>query len=111
MDKMIAAIVNHDVSKLKTLLAANKGLVTRLVDREQLLEFGIFHWIYVGDSLLHVASAGYRVHLSSCCWPLAQIQMQRRIGAVPHRCTTLLTDSSPGPHGTPAIRCRRFGCY
>src|SRR5438093_9308176 len=63
MDKIIAAIVNDDVPSLKTLLAAEKEVVTRLVDREQFLEFGIFHWIYVGDSPLHVASAGYRVRV------------------------------------------------
>jgi hypothetical protein len=63
MDPITAAIVNDDAAQLKALLAADKELVTRLVNQERLLESGIFHWIYVGDSVLHIASAGYRVRL------------------------------------------------
>jgi hypothetical protein len=41
MDEFAAAIVNDDVAQLKVLPAADKELVTRLVD----LKSGIFHWI------------------------------------------------------------------
>ena len=29
----------------------------------KLYRSGIFHWIYVGDTLLHLAAAGYRVEI------------------------------------------------
>src|ERR1700749_3072463 len=63
MDAIIEAIVADDVPRLTSLLAADRSLATRLVDRQQLLESRIFHWIYVGDTALHVAAAGYRVRL------------------------------------------------
>jgi hypothetical protein len=63
MDEIIAAIIQDDMAQLKSWLATDQGLVTRLANEERLLESGIFHWIYVGDTALHVASAGYCVRL------------------------------------------------
>ena len=61
MNKMIAAIVDHDANAVKRLLHADVGLATRLFRRPKLYDSGVFHWIYVGDTLLHLAAAGYRV--------------------------------------------------
>ena len=63
MDEIIAAIVGDDIAQLKSLLAADPALVSRPFDRDRLLDSGIFHWIYIGDIALHVASAGYRTRL------------------------------------------------
>jgi len=63
MNEMIAAIVDDDVSAAKRLLQADVGLATRLIRREKLYDSGIFHWIYVGDTLLHLAAAGFRIDL------------------------------------------------
>jgi Ankyrin repeats (3 copies)/Ankyrin repeats (many copies) len=63
MNKMFAAIVNDDVSAVKRLLQADPGLATRLVRKPTLYSSRIFHWIYVGDTTLHLAAAGYRVEI------------------------------------------------
>jgi ankyrin repeat protein len=63
MDEIITAIILDDLEQLSARLVADPGIVNRLADQEQLLQSGIFHWIYVGDTALHVASAGYRVRL------------------------------------------------
>jgi hypothetical protein len=92
MNEITAAIVNDDAARLKALLAADRKLVTSLVDQERLLESGIFHWIYVGDTALHIASAGYRVRL---------VQLLLAAGADPNaaanrRCGTPLHYAADG---------------
>ena len=63
MEKMITAIVDNDTSAAKRLLQQDPGLASRLVQTAKLYDSGIFHWIYAGDSLLHLAAAGYRVDI------------------------------------------------
>ena len=63
MQKVIAAIVDGDASAVKKLLQADGGLTTRLIQTPKLYGSGIFHWIYVGDTVLHLAAAGYRVEI------------------------------------------------
>src|SRR5262245_2154950 len=65
MNQMIAAIVDDDASAVERLLQADggRGLATRLFRRPKLYDSGVFHWIYVGDTLLHLAVAGYRVEI------------------------------------------------
>lgn len=60
MQKMIAAIVDDDASAVKRLLDTDAGLATRLIRTPKLYDSDIFHWIYVGDTVLHLAAAGYR---------------------------------------------------
>jgi hypothetical protein len=61
--RLIAAIVHDDVSAVKTLLKEDAALATRLIRTPTLHRSGIFHWIYVGDTPLHLAAAGYRVEI------------------------------------------------
>src|SRR5262245_8221425 len=61
MNKLIAAVVEDDASAAERLLQKDPGLATRLIQRPKLYDSGIFHWIYVGDTVLHLAAAGYRV--------------------------------------------------
>jgi len=64
MDTLLEAIINDDYAKVRALLKADAGLATRLIATARLYESGIFHWIYVGDTALHLAAAGYRVGIA-----------------------------------------------
>ncbi len=59
-----AAILDDDRAKAKKLLNNDPGLATCGVDEEERYESRIAHWIYAGDSALHVAAAGYRVEIA-----------------------------------------------
>jgi len=61
MDKIITAILDDDAGAVASFLQADAGLATRLIRTAKLYDSRIFHWIYVGDTLLHLAAAGYRV--------------------------------------------------
>ncbi|MDB6129910.1 MAG: ubiquitin-protein ligase MIB2-like [Verrucomicrobiales bacterium] len=61
MNALLTAIVDDDRSTVKKLLKADAGLVTELIAEPRLFNSGIFHWIYAGDTALHLAVAGYRV--------------------------------------------------
>ena len=63
MDAILTAILEDDRPRVRTLLKADPRLATCLIDAAQLYELKIFHWIYVGDTALHLAAAGYRVEL------------------------------------------------
>ncbi len=63
MNRMIAAIVDDDARTVKRLLKGDVGLATRLIREPKLYHSSIFHWIYVGDTALHLAAAGYRVEI------------------------------------------------
>jgi hypothetical protein len=63
LNQLLSAIVEDDPSKARTLLKSDRTLATRLIDTPKLYDSGIFHWIYVGDTALHLAAAGYRVEI------------------------------------------------
>src|SRR5262245_44932664 len=63
MNKMVEAIVEGDVRAVKRLLQTDARLATRPFRRAKLYDSDIFHWIYVGDTFLHLAAAGYRVEI------------------------------------------------
>jgi hypothetical protein len=63
MNPLLAAILDNDVPRVEELLKADPGLATRLIHEARLFESKIFHWIYVGDTALHLAAAGYRVDI------------------------------------------------
>jgi hypothetical protein len=60
---MLRAIVEDNRRVVKELVKADSGLATRLIESPKLCNSGIFHWIYVGDTALHLAAAGYRVEI------------------------------------------------
>jgi len=64
MKDIMGAIVEDDASAVKRLLKENPGLATRPVQKAKMYDAGIFHWIYVGDTALHLAAAGYRVGIA-----------------------------------------------
>ncbi len=63
MNAIIEAIVDDDVATARRLLREDSGLGSRPLQTPKLYRSGIFHWIYVGDTLLHLAAAGYRVEI------------------------------------------------
>jgi hypothetical protein len=63
MRKLLAAIVDDDPGAVGDLLTADPGLASRLIPGPKLYDSGIFHWIYAGDTALHLAAAGYRVEI------------------------------------------------
>src|ERR1051326_6607590 len=64
MNKLIAAILEDDPRAVKALLKAEVGLATSLINKPRLYRSKIFHWIYAGDTALHLAAAGYRVKIA-----------------------------------------------
>ncbi len=62
-EKFLSAIVNDESDAVKDLLKAEPGLATRPVEKAW-LDLKLPHWIYVGDTPLHVAAAGYRVEMA-----------------------------------------------
>lgn len=63
MNRILKAIADDDQHGVAELLKADSTLVTRLVSKAILYRSGIFHWLYVGDTALHLAAAGYRVEI------------------------------------------------
>ena len=63
MEAILTAILDDDRPRARELLKADPGLTTCLIDEARLYQSKIFHWIYVGDTALHLAAAGYRVEL------------------------------------------------
>ena len=64
MDAIFTAILEDDHPKVKELLKADPKLATCCSGEARLYESGIFHWLYVGDTPLHLAAAGYRVEIA-----------------------------------------------
>lgn len=63
MDKLVTAILEDNASAVKALLKAQPALATSVFKAPKLHDSAIFHWIYAGDSILHLAAAGYRVEI------------------------------------------------
>lgn len=63
MDTLLAAVLNDDRPKLDALLKADVGLANRPIETARLYQAKIYHWMYVGDTALHLAAAGYRVEI------------------------------------------------
>ena len=63
MNEILAAIIDDDRATVKELLKQDRSLAARLNNKPRLCQSKIFHWIYVGDTALHLAAAGYRVEI------------------------------------------------
>jgi len=60
MQTLLAAIVDDNQEQVRVLLKNDLGLATQLVNEARLYKAGIFHWLYIGDTALHLAAAGHR---------------------------------------------------
>src|SRR5512141_1692615 len=63
MNNVLRAVVDDNRSAVNALLKADAGLATRAIPRPKFYDSKIFHWIYAGDTALHLAAAGYRVEI------------------------------------------------
>jgi len=63
MEAILTAILDDDRPRVMELLKADTGLATCLIAEARLCESNIVHWIYAGDTALHLAAAGHRVGL------------------------------------------------
>ena len=64
MDSLLRAILDDDRARAKEILKADRSLATCRIDQARLYQSQIFHWIYIGDTALHLAAAGYRVEIA-----------------------------------------------
>lgn len=60
---IVDAIVEDDRTAVKQLLKTNCSLAHFQFDEATLFRGKLCHWIYAGDSVLHLAAAGYRVEI------------------------------------------------
>lgn len=63
-ESLLNAIIDDDRTKVRGLLKKDALLAARLLEEEGRYELKIAHWIYEGDTALHVAAAGYRVEIA-----------------------------------------------
>src|ERR1700744_1374592 len=103
MKALLTAILADDQRKTKALLETNPELVTSLNEEERLYQTKILHWIYVGDTALHLAAAGYRVEI---------VQLLLAAGANPnaamnHRRSRPLHYAADGCPGNPVWNAER----
>jgi ankyrin repeat protein len=61
---LFKAILQDDCARVKALLKGNPRLAVEAVATEPRLALELPHWIYVGDTALHAAAAGYRVEIA-----------------------------------------------
>jgi hypothetical protein len=110
VNAFLSAIVDADVSAVERLLKADTGLATGLIREETLYQSGIFHWLYVGDTALHLAAAGYRVEivrllLAAGADPNA-VQNRRRSGPLHYAADGFITGPAWDPQRqVETIRC------
>lgn len=63
MEALLRAILDDNRTQVEDLLRADSSLVTGRVSEAKYYDEKIFHWLYVGDTALHLAAAGYRVEI------------------------------------------------
>jgi hypothetical protein len=61
---LLTAMVDDDRAKVKELLKKDAGLVAGVAETKSQCLAGLAHWIYAGDTALHVAAAGHRVEIA-----------------------------------------------
>lgn len=61
---LVEAILDNGRARVNGLLKADPALATKAVATNPRLELKIAHWIYAGDTALHVAAAGCRVEIA-----------------------------------------------
>jgi len=98
MNTFLTAIVNDDRGTVRALLKSDEGLAVWLIRKPKFYDSKIFHWIYAGDTALHLAAAGYRVET---------VRLLLRAGADPnaaanHRRSSPLHYAADGFIGSPA---------
>jgi hypothetical protein len=63
MDALLRAILDDDYATVQDMLTTDPSLVDAQFSEARFYDQKIFHWLYVGDTSLHLAAAGYRVEI------------------------------------------------
>jgi ankyrin repeat protein len=63
IESLLKAILDDDEEKVGGLIKRDPALVSSPVETPRLYESKIYHWIYSGDTALHLAAAGYRTKI------------------------------------------------
>jgi ankyrin repeat protein len=63
IDNILTPILDDDVGAVERLLKSDARLAKDLIHKPRLHTHRILHWIYAGDTALHLAAAGYRVQI------------------------------------------------
>jgi hypothetical protein len=63
MEALLTAILDDDRPRARELLKANPDLAIGFISEARLYESKIVHWIYAGNTALHLAAAGHRLEL------------------------------------------------
>lgn len=63
MDELLRAILDDNRATVESLLTADSSLIAGRISEARYYDQKIFHWLYVGDTALHLAAAGYRVEI------------------------------------------------
>jgi len=63
MDALLRAILDDNPAAAEGLLTVDSSLVAAGVSKARFYDQKIFHWLYVGDTALHLAAAGYRAEI------------------------------------------------
>jgi hypothetical protein len=61
---ILKAIYDDDALTVERRLRVDRTLAIRRVGEAKLYEGKIFHWLYAGDTALHLAAAGHRVEIT-----------------------------------------------
>jgi len=64
MEDLLAAIIDDDRPRVEALLKRDHRLVKHLVTKPRMYQLKLFHWLYAGDTALHLAAAGHRVEIT-----------------------------------------------
>lgn len=61
---LLDAIVGDEEARAAAILERDPVLATRAVEKDILFRQKLLHWVYTGDTPLHVAAAGHRVEIA-----------------------------------------------
>src|SRR5689334_14409359 len=62
--QLFAAVLDNDRDRVRQLVDGNPLLAGGAMLRKDQYATAVAHWIYAGDTALHVAAAGYRVEIA-----------------------------------------------
>jgi hypothetical protein len=63
LNRLLKAIVDDELPVVSQVLKLHPQLARGVISKPKLYRERIFHWMYAGDTVLHLASAGYRVEI------------------------------------------------
>jgi hypothetical protein len=64
IQSLFAAIIDDDRTRVKVSLKSDPSLAKSGTAGDERFDANIAHWIYTGDTALHIAAAGYRVEIA-----------------------------------------------